>query len=88
MGGGFTDSASRTADASARTHLQDPVPGSGVIAEVYTETTGSSSFKMSPGVIGWNNDSPTENTIYLRVLNNESTSTAIGVTITLVKMED
>lgn len=84
----YTDSASRTADASARTHLQDPEPGSGVIAEVYTETTGSSSFKMSPGVIGWNNDSPTENTIYLRVLNNESTSTAIGVTITLVKMED
>jgi len=84
----YTDSASRTADASARTHLQDPEPGSGVIAEVYTETTGSSSFKMAPGVIGWNNDSPTENTIYLRVLNNESTSTAIGVTITLVKMED
>ena len=84
----YTDSASRTADASARTHLQDPVPGSGVIAEVYTESTGSSSFKMSPGVIGWNNDSPTENTIYLRVLNNESTSTAIGVTVTLVKMED
>jgi len=84
----YTDSTSRTNDET-RSHLTDPTPGSGVIAEVRTTSSGVSTFIMSPGVIGWNNDVSTASTIYARVTNNESsTSTGIGVTLTVVKLED
>ena len=84
----YTDSTSRSNDAS-RSYLTDPTPGSGVIAEVRTVSSGISTFIMSPGVIGWNNDVSVASTIYARVTNNESsTSTGIGVTLTVVKLED
>ena len=83
----YVDGSSRTSDAS-RSYLTDPSPGSGLIAEVRTETTGSSTFLMSPGVIGWNNDTTVGNTIYAAVTNNESSAAAITVDLTVVKMED
>ena len=84
----YTDSTSRSNDAS-RSYLTDPTPGSGVIAEVRTVSSGISTFIMSPGVIGWNNDVSVASTIYARVTNNESsTSAGIGVTLTVVKLED
>ena len=84
----YTDSTSRSNDAS-RSYLTDPTPGSGVIAEVRTISSGISTFIMSPGVIGWNNDVSVASTIYARVTNNESsTSSGIGVTLTVVKLED
>ena len=84
----YTDSTSRSNDAS-RSYLTDPTPGSGVIAEVRTVSSGISTFIMSPGVIGWNNDVSVSNTIYAKVTNNESsTSAGIGVTLTVVKLED
>jgi hypothetical protein len=83
----YVDAASRTSDAT-RSYLTDPVPGSGLIAEVRTETAGVSTFSMTPGVIGWNNDTTPATTVYAAVTNNESSAAAITVTLTVVKMED
>jgi hypothetical protein len=82
----YVDSSSRTSDSS-RLYTADPTPGSGLIAEVRTTTSGSSTFLMSPGVIGWNNDSTTSETIYARVTNNDSVSRDITVSLTVVKLE-
>ena len=83
----YVDAASRLSDAS-RSYLTDPVPGSGLIAEVRTETAGVSTFSMTPGVIGWNNDITPSTNVYAAVTNNESSAAAITVTLTVVKMED
>jgi hypothetical protein len=82
----YTDASSRTADAS-RSSVTDPQPGSGVIAEVLTTTSGISTFIMSPGIIGWNNDTTPSTNIYLKVANNESAAANITVTLTLVQLE-
>ena len=83
----YVDAASRTSDAS-RSYLTDPSPGSGLIAEVRTETAGISTFLMTPGVIGWNNEVSIGSSIYAAVTNNESSSATITVDLTVVKMED
>ena len=83
----YVDDASRTSDET-RSYLVDPTPGSGLIAEVRTETAGISTFLMSPGIIGWNNDVSVGSTIYAAVTNNESSSATITVDLTVVKMED
>jgi len=80
----YTDSASRTADAS-RTQGQDPSFSSGVIAEIIT--TGSQTILVSPGVIGFNNEVSPTSDIQLAITNNYSASTAITVTLTLVQLE-
>ena len=82
----YVDSASRTSDAS-RAEGTDPAPGSGVIAEVLTSTAGASTFLMSPGVIGWNNDGTPSTTVYARVTNKDSSARAITVTLTLIQAE-
>jgi hypothetical protein len=68
--------------------LTDPTPGSGIIAEVRTTTSGSSTFLITPGIVGWNNESPVTSTIYTRVTNNEASSTPITVDLTVVKLEE
>ena len=83
----YVDAASRTSDAT-RSYLVDPTPGSGLISEIRTETTGTSTFLMTPGVIGWNNDVSVGNTIYVAVTNNEGSSTSITVDLTVLKLED
>ena len=83
----YTDATSRTSDAS-REYTTDPTPGSGVLAEVYTTTSGISTFKMTPAVIGWNDDSTPSTNIYAKVTNNESTSQDISVTLTILRMEE
>ena len=80
----YTDIASRTADAG-RLETEDPLPGSGVIAEVIT--TGSSSQIITPAVVGFNNDSPSSNNIYAKVVNKGGSATAITVTLTLLQLE-
>ena len=82
----YVDSASRTSDAS-RVEGTDPLPGSGVIAEVLTTTAGASTFLMSPGVIGWNNDGTPSTTVYAKVTNKDSSTRAITVTLTLIQAE-
>ena len=83
----YTDITSRTNDAS-RAYTTDPLPGSGVIAEGYTATSGAATFKMSPGVLGWNDDGTPSSNIYAKVTNNESSAQDITVTLTIVRVED
>lgn len=79
----YTDDASRTADVN-RSEGSDPAAGSGVIAE----TRGSSSVIISPGVIGFNNDSPSAtDTIYTSVTNRSGNTQTITVTLTAIRLE-
>ena len=89
----YVDAASRTSDAagtgSGRSEGTDPTPGSGVLAEVSTTSSGASTFLMSPGLIAWNNDSTPAAQVYARVYNKRATSgsNTITVTLTTVKLE-
>ena len=82
----YTNDTTRTADDS-RVEGTDPTPGSGVLAEVLTGTAGASTFVMTPGLIGWNDDGTPATTIYAKVKNKDSSSRAITVTLTLNKLE-
>jgi len=82
----YTDSASRTNDASRSVGL-DPTPGSGVIAEVVT-TGLSTSIKVSPFVPGGNMDSTPSTNMYVAIKNTSSTTQAITANLTILKLED
>jgi len=84
----YIDSASRSSDSS-RTEGTDPTPGSGVLAEVSTTTSGASTFKMTPGLIGWNDDGTPAAQVYAKVTNKRSSSgsNTITVTLTTVSLE-
>jgi len=82
----YTDQNAMTADAS-RPHTTDPTPGSGVIAEVRTTTAGVSTFIMSPGIMGWNNDATPSNNIWFKVTNNETSAANITVSLDIVQLE-
>ena len=80
----YTDTTARTND-STRTEYTDPLPGTGVIAEVIT-TDGQGQL-ITPAVIGFNNDaSPTDN-VYAKVVNKSGATRPITVTLTFVKLE-
>ena len=79
----YVDDASRDADAT-RSEGQDPSPGSGVISEV--RTSGAESILISPGIMGFNNDSPRTDAIYLSVTNRSGSATAITVTLTALQI--
>jgi hypothetical protein len=80
----YTDAASRSSDSS-RLETVDPTAGSGVIAEVIT--TGGQTILMSPGVLGFNNETSPTTTIPVRVTNKSGSTAAITVTLTLIKLE-
>ena len=80
----YTDQASRTADAG-RSEATDPLPGSGVIAEVIT--TAAQTQIITPATIGWNNESTPVASVYAKVVNKSGGTTAITVTITVVQLE-
>ena len=81
----YTDSASRDADAS-RSQGIDPLPGSGVIAEVIT--TGISTTQIvSPFVMGGNLDNPADTTIYASITNLSGTTQAITANLTILQLE-
>jgi len=80
----YTDSASRTADAS-RTQNTDPSPGSGVLAEVVT--TGAQTILMTPTVYGFNDDSTPSSIVYLKVVNKSGSTATITVTLTYLQLE-
>ena len=81
----YTDSTNRTADAG-RAETADPAPGSGVIAEAIT-TGVSTTVLMTPGVIGFNNDSTPSSNAYLTVTNKGTTTQTIDVTLTFLQLE-
>jgi len=80
----YTSVAARTAD-STRSIDVDPLPGSGVIAEVIT--TGASTQVLTPAVIGFNDQASPVNTIYLAVTNRSGVTAAVTVTLTALKLE-
>jgi hypothetical protein len=80
----YTDSASRSADA-ARPEGSDPTPGSGVVAEVIT--TGAQTILISPGALGFSNETVPDTNIQLLVTNKSGTTRAIAVTLTAVQLE-
>ena len=80
----YTDGTSRTNDAS-RTEVEDPTPGSGVLAEVIT--AGAATQIMTPGTFCWNNDGTPADTTYLKVVNKSGSNQAITVTLTYVQLE-
>ena len=82
----YTDSTSRTNDAS-RSVGEDPLPGSGVIAEVVT-TASSLTQKISPFVPGGNMDNTPSTNIYVAIQNLSSSTQTITATLTILKLED
>jgi len=82
----YTDSVSRSNDIATRSINEDPVPGSGVIAEVVTREY---PFKQvfSPYTIGGNMDNPPTSTIYASATNLCGITTDLTVTITVLRME-
>ena len=82
----YTDSTSRTNDAS-RSVGEDPLPGSGVIAEVVT-TASSLTQKVSPFVTGGNMDATPSTNIYVAIQNLSSSTQTITATLTILKLED
>ena len=80
----YSNTASQTADSS-RTITIDPTPGSGIIAESISTTSGTTSF--TPAIVGYNNEaSPTTN-IPVKIYNNSGATNAITITLTLIKLE-
>ena len=82
----YCDDASRDNDIN-RSEGNDPSPGSGLLAEVRTTTTGQV-VVLTPSVLGFNNDSPRTNTIYASVTNRTSSAQNIQVKLTLVEIGD
>jgi hypothetical protein len=80
----YTDTASRGADV-ARSELTDPTPGSGVIAEVIT--TGAQTILISPGAMGFSNETSPSTNIELAVTNKSGGVTDITVTLTVLQIE-
>tara|TARA_B100001094_G_scaffold5142_1_gene4670 strand:+ start:175 stop:1257 length:1083 start_codon:yes stop_codon:yes gene_type:complete len=80
----YTDNASRTNDSS-RNETTDPLPGSGVIAEVITSD--GSKQRITPGTIGYNDESTPTTDAQIKVVNKSGGTQDITVTLHFVKLE-
>ena len=80
----YTDISSRTADAS-RAEGVDPAAGAGVVAEVIT--TGAQTILISPGTLGFNNETSPVTEIYAAVTNKTGGTATITVTLTILTIE-
>ena len=78
----YVDDASRDADIT-RSEGQDPNPGIGLIAEARTS---GGTVLVTPGAMGFNNDNPRTNTIYLGVTNRSGGPQQIQVTLTAIQL--
>ena len=82
----YCDDTSRDNDIN-RSEGNDPSPGSGLLAEVRTTTTGQV-VPLTPSVLGFNNDNPRTDNIYASVTNRTSSAQNIQVKLTLVEIGD
>tara|TARA_B100000287_G_scaffold304319_1_gene287478 strand:- start:1167 stop:2039 length:873 start_codon:yes stop_codon:yes gene_type:complete len=80
----YTDTSSRTSDAS-RNITTDPLPGSGVIAEVLLSDGGVQ--KITPGLIGYNDDATPSTKVYAKVQNRSGSAATITVTLHYLALE-
>jgi len=78
----YSDTASRTADASRQISV-DPIPGSGVVAEVIT--TGAQTQLITPGAICFN--SAAAGITYAKIVNKSGSTANVQVTLTYVALE-
>ena len=82
----YTDSNSRNYDISNRSLNEDPVPGSGIIAEVVTREYPFRQI-FSPYSMGGNFDEPPTTTIYAAATNLCGFTTDLTVSLTILRME-
>ena len=80
----YVDDTTRQADIS-RSEGADPAPGSGVIAEVRTSAA-NQDVLITPGVMGFNNDDPRSQNIYVSINNRSGSAATITVTLTILKI--
>lgn len=80
----YISQTARTNDAS-RAATTDPVPGSGVVAEVIT--SGDTTQVISPMLCGYNDESTPVTTVYAKVRNETASAATITVTLTFVPLE-
>ena len=80
----YSDTVSRTND-STRAITNDPLPGSGVLAEVIT--TGNATQLVTPGVICFNSGGAGQNTTYAKIVNRSGSTNNIQVTLTYITIE-
>jgi len=80
----YTDSDART-DDSGRSEVTDPSPDAGVIAEVITTT--AETVRISPGVFGYNNESPVTDTIYVNITNKSGSTQTVTADLTILQLE-
>lgn len=80
----YTSNAARFNDAG-RSETTDPVPGSGVVAEVITSE--ATVQPITPGTIGFCNDFPLNSSCYLKVVNKSGSAAQITITLTYVQLE-
>ena len=78
----YVDAASRSADTT-RSEAEDPNPGIGLIAEARTS---GGTVLVTPGAMGFNNDNPQENIIYVGVTNRSGGPQQIQVTLTAIQI--
>ena len=78
----YSDTSSRTADASRQISV-DPIPGSGVVAEVIT--TGAQTQLITPGAICFN--SAAAGITYAKIVNKSGSTANVQVTLTYVALE-
>lgn len=81
----YTDTNARGND-STRNYTNDPLPGSGVIAEVIT-TENNPVQLLTPGVVGFNNDTIPSTNVYLKVVNKGISAQAVTVTLHYLQLE-
>jgi hypothetical protein len=80
----YTSLSTMSSDYS-RNITTDPAPGSGVIAEAITTTSGDVLF--TPAVIGYNSDTSESTNAYLKIYNNTKAATTVSVSIYYLKLE-
>lgn len=80
----YSDTASRTADAG-RPQGQDPAEGAGIIAEFVATGGGTTTFKITPAIYGYVDNSETE--IPVAITNNSGGSASITTTLVGLVLE-
>lgn len=80
----YSSTAARDADAS-RLEGTDPLPGTGVIAEVIT--TGNETVLITPGAIGFSTELTPDTNIPCTITNKSGITTTITVTVTALQIE-
>jgi len=80
----YVSDAARTLDGS-RNETTDPLPGAGVIAEVITSD--GATQNITPGTLGWNDESTPTTDAYLKVVNKSGSTQPITVTLHFVALE-